>query len=339
MSVKKRLELIKRNIAEIIGEEDLEKLLKKKKKPSVYIGTAPTGRPHIGYLIWILKVADLLKAGFHVKILLADLHGALDGTPWHILEHRYDYYAASIPELIKMIGANTKELEFVKGSEMQLKPEYMYDVLKMSSLVSVKDAKKAASEVVKLGDNPKLSGLLYPLMQAVDEQYLKVDAQLGGTDQRKIMVLARENLPKIGYDARIEIMTPLLPGLIGKKMSASNQSSKIDLLDDKEVVYKKINKADCIAGNPDNGLMAFLKHVLMIIKGDNNDKFIVERPEKYGGDLEYKNYEEIERDFVKKKLHPLDLKNAIAKEISNLLGKIDRKKLEKLSKKAYEEGY
>ena len=198
MSVKKRLELIKRNIAEIIGEEDLEKLLKKKKKPSVYIGTAPTGRPHIGYLIWILKVADLLKAGFHVKILLADLHGALDGTPWHILEHRYDYYAASIPELIKMIGANTKELEFVKGSEMQLKPEYMYDVLKMSSLVSVKDAKKAASEVVKLGDNPKLSGLLYPLMQAVDEQYLKVDAQLGGTDQRKIMVLARENLPKIG---------------------------------------------------------------------------------------------------------------------------------------------
>jgi len=339
MSVKKRLELIKRNIAEIIGEEDLEKLLKKKKKPSVYIGTAPTGRPHIGYLIWILKVADLLKAGFHVKILLADLHGALDGTPWHILEHRYDYYAASIPELIKMIGANTKELEFVKGSEMQLKPEYMYDVLKMSSLVSVKDAKKAASEVVKLGDNPKLSGLLYPLMQAVDEQYLKVDAQLGGTDQRKIMVLARENLPKIGYDARIEIMTPLLPGLIGKKMSASNQSSKIDLLDDKEVVYKKINKADCIAGNPDNGLMAFLKHVLMIIKGDNNDKFIVERPEKYGGDLEYKNYEEIERDFVKKKLHPLDLKNAIAKEISNLLGKIDRKKLEKLSKKAYEEEY
>ncbi len=339
MSVKKKLELIKRNIAEIIGEEDLEKLLKKKKKPSVYIGTAPTGRPHIGYLIWILKVADLLKAGFHVKILLADLHGALDGTPWHILEHRYDYYAASIPELIKMIGANTKELEFVKGSEMQLKPEYMYDVLKMSSLVSVKDAKKAASEVVKLGDNPKLSGLLYPLMQAVDEQYLKVDAQLGGTDQRKIMVLARENLPKIGYDARIEIMTPLLPGLIGKKMSASNQSSKIDILDDKEVVYKKINKADCIAGNPDNGLMAFLKYVLMIIKRDNNDKFIVERPEKYGGDLEYKNYEEIERDFVKKKLHPLDLKNAIAKEISNLLGKIDRKKLEKLSKKAYEERY
>ena len=339
MSVKKRLELIKRNIAEIIGEEDLEKLLKKKKKPSVYIGTAPTGRPHIGYLIWILKVADLLKAGFHVKILLADLHGALDGTPWHILEHRYDYYAASIPELIKMIGANTKELEFVKGSEMQLKPEYMYDVLKMSSLVSVKDARKAASEVVKLGDNPKLSGLLYPLMQAVDEQYLKVDAQLGGTDQRKIMVLARENLPKIGYDARIEIMTPLLPGLIGKKMSASNQSSKIDLLDDKEIVYKKINKADCIAGNPENGLMAFLKHVLMIIKGDNNDKFIVERPEKYGGDLEYKNYEEIERDFVKKKLHPLDLKNAIAKEISNLLGKIDRRKLEKLSKKAYEEEY
>jgi len=339
MSVKKRLDLIKRNIFEIIGEEELEKLLKKKKKPVIYWGTAPTGRPHVGYFLPILKIADLLNAGFHVKILLADLHGALDGTPWHILEHRHDYYAAAIPEMIKAIGSNAKDLEIVKGSEMQLKPEYMYDVLKMSSLVSVKDANKAASEVVKLGDNPRLSGLIYPLMQAVDEQYLGVDAQLGGTDQRKIMVLARENLPKIGYDARIEIMNELVPGLIGKKMSASDTSSKIDLLDNSEIVKKKINKADCIAGNSDNGLMAFLKYVIMTMKEDNKEKFVVERPKKYGGNLKYKTYKEIEKDFVSKKLHPLDLKNAVANEISNLLGKINVKKLQKLSKSAYEENY
>ncbi len=335
LSVEDRFKLIKRNTSEIIGEEELKKLLKEKKNPVVYWGTAPTGRPHAGYFLPALKIADFLKAGFNVKILLADLHAALDNTPWVVLEKRYDYYASVIPEIIKAIGVNLKSLEFVKGSEMQLKPEYMYDVLRMSSLVSIHDSKKAASEVVKMGDNPKLSGLVYPLMQAVDEQYLGADAQLGGTDQRKIAVLARENLPKIGYNRRIEIMNPLIPGIIGKKMSSSDPQSNIDILDDEETIKKKINKADCIEGNPDNGIMAFLKYVIMTIKQDNNEKFLIERDEKYGGDIAYSDYEEIKKDFIKKILHPQDLKIAVAREIINLLNKINRKKLSKLAEKAY----
>jgi len=337
MDLKKRLELIKRNTDEIIGEAELVKLLKDKKKPVVYWGTAPTGKPHVGYFLPALKIADLLKAGFHVKILLADLHAALDNVPWLVLEHRYDYYKKIIPLMIQAIGVNTKDLEFVKGSEVQLKPEYMYDVLQMSSFTSVRGATKAASDVVKLGDNPRLSGLIYPLMQAVDEQYLNVDAQLGGTDQRKIMVLARESLPKIGYKPRIEIMNPMIPGLIGKKMSASDEKSKIDLLDDEKTVKRKINSADCVAGNSNNGIMAFLKYVIMIIKGDKKEKFVVKRDKKFGGDLKYGNYAEIEKDFISKKLHPLDLKNAVADELSKMLKPIQKKKkeLDKISKKGY----
>jgi tyrosyl-tRNA synthetase len=337
MDTEEKIELIKRNIEEIISEKELRELLMKKKKPVLYWGTAPTGKPHIGYLLPALKISDFLKAGFHVKILLADLHAALDNVPWAILEKRYDYYAKIIPLLIKSISGDVKELEIVKGSEMELKPEYMYDVLKMSSLVSVHDATKAASDVVKVTDNPKLSGIIYPLMQAIDEQYLEVDCQLGGTDQRKIMVLARETLPKIGYNARIEIMNPLIPGLIGKKMSSSEERTKIDLLDDEETIRKKVNSADCIEGNPDNGVMAFLKYVVMTIKQDKKEKFVVKREKKFGGDVSYSNYNEIEKDFIEKKLHPMDLKVAVAKEISEILKPIqkERKILEKLGKEAY----
>ncbi len=340
MNFEKKFKLVTRNLQEVIGEEELKKLLKGKKKPVVYWGTAPTGRPHVGYFLPALKIADLLKAGFHVKILLADLHAALDNVAWTVLEKRYDYYEAIIPLMIQAVGADIKELEFVKGSEIQLAPEYMYDVLKMSSNTSIRDAKRAAAEVVKNveGDNAKLSGLLYPLLQAVDEQYLEVDAQLGGMDQRKIMVLARENLEKIGYNPRIELMNPMVPGLIGKKMSASDEKSKIDLLDDEKTVKQKINGADCVAGDPENGIMAFAKYVLMVLKEDKKEKFVIERLEKFGGNLEYKNYEALEKDFKSKKLHPLDLKNAVAKEISELLKPIQkkRKELEELSKKAYE---
>jgi tyrosyl-tRNA synthetase len=338
MDINERFELVKRNTEEIITEKELKELLETKKKPVLYWGTAPTGKPSIAYLFPALKISDFLKAGFHVKILLADLHAALDNVPWNILEKRYEYYAKIIPLIIKSMSGDVSNLEIVKGSEMELKPEYMYDVLQMSSNVSVHDATKAASDVVKMGDNPKLSGIIYPIMQAVDEQYLEVDCQLGGTDQRKIMVLARENLPKIGYKRRIEIMNPLIPGLVGKKMSSSDSKSKIDFLDDEETIKQKVNDADCIAGNPDNGVMALLKYVIMTIKKDKKEKFVISRDKKFGGDISYSNYEEIEKDFVEKKLHPLDLKNAVAKEIVEILKPVqkERKVLEKLMKEAYE---
>ena len=338
MDIKKRLELIKRNTEEIVTLEELEELLKKKKKPVVYLGTAITGRPHIAYFLWIHKLADFLKAGFKVKLLLADLHGALDNTPWDVLDARYNYYKKLMPLMFKSVGADVKNFEIVKGSDFQLKKEYVLDVLKMSTFTTVRDCNKAASEVVKFGDNPKLSGLIYPIMQSLDEVYLKVDVQYGGLDQRKILMFARENLPKMGYERRVEIMTPMIPGLEGGKMSSSVESSKIDLLDDEKTVNEKIKRAYCKEGEVEgNGVLAFLENVVIVIKQDSNKKFIVERDEKFGGNLEFERYEDLEKMYANKELHPLDLKNALAKEVNNLLSIIrkNRKELEKLSKKAY----
>ena len=113
-NIDERLRLIARNTEEIVTESELKELLKKKEKPVVYLGTAITGRPHVAYFLWVLKLSDFLKAGFRVKILLADLHGALDGTPWIILDKRYDYYEKIIPLMFEAIGVDIKNLQFVK---------------------------------------------------------------------------------------------------------------------------------------------------------------------------------------------------------------------------------
>lgn len=338
MNLQERFNLIKRNTQEIVTEEELLSLLKEKKQPGVYLGTAITGRPHIGYFVWVLKMSDFLRAGFKVKVLLADLHGALDNCPWDVLEKRYAYYAAVIPLMFTALGADVKNIELIKGSSFQLNKEYMLDLLKMATFTSVHDAQKSASEVVKFGDNPKLSGLIYPLMQSLDEQYLRVDIQYGGIDQRKILMFARESLPKLNYKPRIEVMTPLIPGLIGKKMSASEPKSKIDLLDDEKSVVEKIKGAYCEEGIvEDNGVLAFLKNVIMVIKTDRREKFTIERPAKFGGNVSFSNYPEIEDAFVQKKLHPLDLKMALAKEVNELLSvfRKNKEKLEKIARQAY----
>ena len=332
--VEERLDLITRNLQEVIGEDELKGLLKSKKEISVYWGTMPTGSISIAYFFPMLKIADFLKAGLRVKILLADLHAALDSVPWDLVEKRYNYYEKAIVTILKTIGVDTKKLEFVKGSDFQLTPEYMNDVLKLSVLSSVNDATRAASEAVKTAKtgNVKVSGLIYPLMQALDEEYLKVNIQFAGVDQRKIQVFAREFLPKMGYKQRIELMSPMIRGLVGKQMSSSIEATKIDLLDDEKKVIVKIKNAECAAGNSDNGIMALLQYLIFGVK--NN--FIVERDEKYGGNLVYESYEKVETDFKSKKLHPLDLKNAVAKEINVLLENFRKdKKLKELHKKAY----
>ena len=60
------------------------------------------------------------------------------------------------------------------------------------------DARRAVSQVVKQKENPLISSLMYAPLQVLDEEYLKVDAQLVGVDQRKIFVLAGKYLPRLG---------------------------------------------------------------------------------------------------------------------------------------------
>ena len=96
------------------------------------------------------------------------------------------------------------------GSEYQTSSSYTMDLFKLSSVVTEHDAKKAGAEVVKQMENAPLSGLIYPLMQTLDEQYLDVDAQFGGLDQRKIFTFAAEQLPRINYKERAHLMNPMV---------------------------------------------------------------------------------------------------------------------------------
>ena len=74
---------------------------------------------------------------------------------------------------------------------------------------------------MKQVESPLLSGLLYPGLQALDEQYLGCDFQFGGVDQRKIFTFAEAYLPKLGYAKRAHLMNAMVPGLAGGKMSSA----------------------------------------------------------------------------------------------------------------------
>merc|ERR1711862_576210 len=222
MSAADKKALITRNLQETLGEDRIDEILKTRDL-KIYWGTATTGKPHIAYFVPMSKIADFLSAGCEVTILFADLHAYLDNmkAPWELLKLRTEYYEASIKAMLTSIGVSLEKLRFVKGTDYQLSKEYTLDVYRLSSVVTEHDARKAGAEVVKQVSHPLLSGLLYPGLQALDEQYLGVDAQFGGVDQRKIFAYAEQYLPKLGYEKRAHLMNPMVPGLTGAKMSSS----------------------------------------------------------------------------------------------------------------------
>uniref|UniRef100_A0A182QD92 Tyrosine--tRNA ligase n=1 Tax=Anopheles farauti TaxID=69004 RepID=A0A182QD92_9DIPT len=312
--------LITRNLQEVLGQDNLKTILKERDL-KIYWGTATTGKPHIAYFVPMSKVADFLKAGCEVTILFADLHAYLDNmkAPWSLLKERTKYYEAVIKAMLTSLGVPLDKLRFVCGTDYQLSKEYTLDVYRLSSVVTQHDAKKAGAEVVKQVEHPLMSGILYPGLQALDEEYLKVDAQFGGVDQRKIFTFAEKYLPQLGYAKRIHLMNPMIPGLAGGKMSSSEEDSKIDLLDSAAKVKSKIKKAFCEPGNiEDNGLLKFVKHVVYPMFKDG-EAFTVHRKPDFGGDLVFAEYEQLEACFANQELHPGDLKAAVEVYINRLL--------------------
>jgi tyrosyl-tRNA synthetase len=204
-------------------------------------------RPHIGYFLPALKIAQLLRADCHVTVLLADIHGFLfvyqfllflcdcglildrDNlkAPLELVNSRAEYYRNVITAILHAVGVPTEKLQFVLGSSYQKSPSYVMDVYRLCSLVSENAAKKAGAEVVKQTSNAPLSGLLYPILQVLDEQHLDCDIQFGGVDQRKLFTAATEWLPKLGYRVRAHLMNPMMAGLSGAKMSSSDGAGSL----------------------------------------------------------------------------------------------------------------
>ncbi|ADJ15401.1 tyrosine--tRNA ligase [Halalkalicoccus jeotgali] len=324
MNTAERKRLVTRHTEEVITEEELETLLEEP-DPSIYIGYAPTGEMHIGHFTTIRKLADFLEAGIDVTVLIADLHAHLDDekSPFELLEARSAYYEAAIEAMVEASGADPGDIEFVRGTEFELEEPYTLELYRLLADTTLRRAQRAGSEVVRQSENPKLGGLVYTLMQSLDVAALDADIAYGGIDQRGIYMLAREILPEHGHEKPLCLFAPLLSGLSGGKMSASEAGSKVNLTDDPETVGEKIDGAYCPQGErEENGVLEYLDHLVFPILEEDGEPFVIERPEQYGGDVVYENYGDLEADFLEGELHPQDLKGATGEAIAEIIAPI-----------------
>lgn len=100
------------------------------------------------------------------------------------------------------------------------------------------------------------------------------------------------------------------------KMSKSKPKSCIFIHDSEKDVKNKIRSAYCPEGVvEENPILEICKYVIFPEYG----KMVIERDEKYGGNLEFDNYGQLEEMFSQKEIHPLDLKNSVASYLNSIL--------------------
>ena len=300
--------LVTRNAVEVVTDEDLRALLLKDKK-RVYAGYEPSGEIHLGHLVTVNKLIDLKEAGFEVVVLLADLHAFLNrkGTMEQVGE-----LAGYNKRCFEGLGL--RDVRYVLGSDLQLSPDYQLMVLRLSQQITLNRAKRSMDEVGRNMDAPTVSQMIYPIMQMVDIATLGVDAAVGGIDQRKIHMLAREHLVNVGYPAPVCIHTPILNGLDGKKMSSSS-GNYISVADTVEEIEKKCQKAFCPPECEENPILQIFQYHIFPRTGAVS----IQRPAKFGGDREFLQFEEMEAAYRKGEIHPLDLKKTAGKYLAEIL--------------------
>ncbi len=314
----KRYELITRNLVEIIEPNELLNILEEKKSPVVYHGFEPSSKSiHIGYLIGIQKHMDFIDAKLKLIILLANLHAWLNEKgSWEEIEEMTEKYKKNF----LACGLSKNKVKFVLGTDFQLKKEYWMDVMKLSLKIRLLRAKRSMTMIGRKEKDPHIAQMLYPLMQVADMKHLSIDIAFGDLAQRKVHMIAREYIDKINYKPPICLhhieMHPLKFGL--EKMSSSKPESSIFLTDSEEIIRKKIMDAYCPKGIVEaNPILEISQYIIFGRIGIKELK--VEREKKYGGDVVYKNYHELKEDFMKERLHPLDLKKAVADALIKIL--------------------
>ena len=328
MDVTEKIDLIEKPpTEEIVTKNELIELFKTNSQPKHYIGLEISGFLHLGSLInTSFKINDFIKAGVKCTVFLADWHTLINeklAGDWDTISKVSQYYADAFRSVCPGV-------EILSGSELyESRKEYWFEFVKFTKHMSLARTIRTLTIMGRSENEEKidLAKLLYPPMQAVDIRSMDLDIVHAGMDQRKIHMLIREIFPKMGWKVPVAVHHKLLPGLstpspFGTKMSKSDPKSGILMHDSDDEIRTKIKKAWCEEGNvSENPLLEISKQVIF----HEFDELLVERSERFGGNTTYSNYSQLESDFAQKKLHPTDLKQAVANYLIKIIGPIRNK--------------
>jgi tyrosyl-tRNA synthetase len=239
-------EILTRGVSEVIDRENLKKRLLSGEKIRVKFGTDPTSpNIHLGRAVVLLKLRDLQELGHQIVFIIGDFTGVIGDTSdkdserpmldKQVVEKNLETYFEQAGKILDM-----SKVEFHRNSEWLGKLTYgeiseQADIFSLHDFIARENIKKRLDKGMRVS----LRELLYPLMQGYDSVMLKADLELGGTDQRFNLLAGREMQKRYKQTPQDILMTELIEGLDGRKMSSS-WGNTINLTDDANTMFGKV---------------------------------------------------------------------------------------------------
>jgi tyrosyl-tRNA synthetase len=326
MDVESKIGLVLREpTEEVVEVQELREIFQTNAKPRHYIGLEISGKLHLGSLILTgYKINDFIEAGVQSNVFLADWHTYINNkldNNWEKIIQVSKYYTEAFkffcPGVNVILGSNLYESY----------EDYWKNFMVFSKHMTLSRTLRALT-IMGRSEKEKLdfSQLMYPSMQSADIEALDLDIVHAGMDQRKIHMLVREIFPKLKWKVPVSVHHHLLPGLyeptkfpndggdqeeirLSSKMSKTNPLGSILIHDDETTISNKISKAYCPIGiSENNPILEIIKYIIF----HNFSEFQIDRPSKYGGNMTYDKYINLEKDYNQKKIHPKDLKDSVS---------------------------
>jgi hypothetical protein len=260
---------------------DIRQLLQTKQNINILWGVQPRTMPNIEFIIAIIQIVKFIKRGYCITVLLADIHEMLD-TPklsLNILEYRCNAYIELIRNLVELFDVNSANINFIFGSSYQTSKEYTLDLYKISSLTTIEqiynsreiNIKDVNSEVnsesseIEDSDN-KMTSMLYPILQALDEKYTNCDIFYGSITQKNMCIFSDILMKKYYNNNTVYLLQDL--------------THKIDIsfFDPLDAIKNKIDYFEITKLN------YLIKHLLFPLLQLKNDKIVFNL-------IEFNNYD------------------------------------------------
>ena len=245
--MKSDIEILLRGIEEIIPKEEFLAKLKKNKTLRIKVGFDPTAPDlHLGHTVIINKMKLFQDMGHEVIFLIGDFTGSV-GDPSGVNETRPVLSKSDLKKNSKTYQKQVFKILDPQKTEIRYNSEWM-NKLKPSDFIKLASTQTVA-RMLERDDFDKryksqqpisIHEFLYPLLQGYDSAILKVDVELGGTDQKFNLLMGREVQKHYGLEQQSIMTLPLLEGLDGVKKMSKSLENYIAIEDKADDMFGKI---------------------------------------------------------------------------------------------------
>src|SRR6266404_5077993 len=232
---------------EVISPDELARKLTEQRPLRIKLGMDPTAPDlHLGHTIPLRKLREFQERGHTVIFLIGDFT-AMIGDPTGRSETRKPLTREQIEQNAETYRRQVSKVLDVSKIELRFNSEWM-DKMSIRELIQIA-AKLSVARLLERDDFEKrleeqeplfLHELLYPLVQGYDSVALKADVELGGTDQKFNMLVARELQRAFNQPPQVVMTMPLLEGLDGVRKMSKSYGNAVGLTDTPEDMFGKL---------------------------------------------------------------------------------------------------